>query len=162
MKPGSNTPILGSNNPPILGISPSYVSCVVISATLFLSISSGENKLNCIPTTLSILTFIIYIITHDKFLFYLAFGMVVIQYFVKSIKNIFSYFYSIFISSNNKNINLPILGRFSRPEGATNCGTYLVYPDKPATSYGMPSGHSEINWYFITYIILDILYTSLT
>ena len=45
-----------------------------------------------IPTTLSILTFIIYIITHDKFLFYLAFGMVVTQYFVKSIKNIFSHF----------------------------------------------------------------------
>ena len=55
---------------------------------------------------------------------------------------------------------LPLIGKGERPEGATNCGTYLVYPDKPATSYGMPSGHSEINWYFITYIILDILYTS--
>ena len=66
-----------------------------------------------IPTTLSILTFIIYIITHDKFLFYLAFGMIISQCFVKTIKNIFSYFYSIFISNNNKNINLPILGRFS-------------------------------------------------
>lgn len=52
---------------------------------------------------------------------------------------------------------LPFIGDGSRPEGASNCGTYLVYPDKPALSYGMPSGHSELAWFFSTYIILDLV-----
>ena len=110
-----------------------------------------------IPTTLSILTFIIYIITHDKFLFYLAFGMVVTQYFVKSIKNIFSHFYSIFINTN-KNTNLPILGRFSRPNGATNCGSFYKSPNNLSTSSGMPSGHSILAGFtsiYLYYYLID-------
>ena len=110
-----------------------------------------------IPTTLSILTFIIYIITHDKFLFYLAFGMVVTQYFVKSIKNIFSHFYSIFINTN-KNTNLPILGRFSRPDGATNCGSFYKSPNNLSTSSGMPSGHSILAGFtsiYLYYYLID-------
>lgn len=51
----------------------------------------------------------------------------------------------------------PIIGKGERPEGASNCGTYLVYPDKPALSYGMPSGHSELGWFFSTYLILEII-----
>lgn len=53
--------------------------------------------------------------------------------------------------------SLPIIGRGERPKGASNCGIYLVYPDKPSFSYGMPSGHSELGWFFSTYLILDIL-----
>ena len=53
--------------------------------------------------------------------------------------------------------SFPIIGSGKRPEGASNCGTYLVFPDKPAISYGMPSGHSELGWFFSTYLILDIL-----
>lgn len=53
--------------------------------------------------------------------------------------------------------SLPFIGSGERPEGASNCGTYLVYPDKPALSYGMPSGHSELGWFFSTYIILDLI-----
>jgi membrane-associated phospholipid phosphatase len=52
---------------------------------------------------------------------------------------------------------LPFIGSGDRPKGASNCGTYLVYPDKPANSYGMPSGHSELGWFFSTYIILDLI-----
>jgi len=110
-----------------------------------------------IPTSLSILTFIIYIITHDKLLFYFAFGMVVTQYFVKSIKNIFSYFYSIFINTN-KNINLPILGRFSRPEGAVNCGSFYKSTNNLSTSSGMPSSHSILAGFtsiYLYYYLID-------
>lgn len=60
---------------------------------------------------------------------------------------------------NTLNIDtLPIIGSGKRPDGATNCGSYLVYPDKLAISYGMPSGHSELSWFFSTYIILDLIY----
>jgi len=44
--PGSNTPIRGSNNPPITGLLFIYVSREVTSTTEFLRISSGDNILN--------------------------------------------------------------------------------------------------------------------
>jgi membrane-associated phospholipid phosphatase len=55
---------------------------------------------------------------------------------------------------------LPFIGYGKRPDGATNCGSYLVYPDKISISYGMPSGHSELSWFFATYIILDLIYNT--
>ena len=67
------------------------------------------------------------------------------------LKNLFKIIYNLF---NIKEI--PILGRGIRPNGATNCGSFLFYPDKPATSYGMPSGHSQSIWFLVTYLILII------
>jgi len=46
---------------------------------------------------------------------------------------------------------LPILGSGSRPPGATSCGTHIS--GKNATSFGMPSGHSQIAWTMGTYLI---------
>ena len=46
IKPLSNTPILGSNVPPITGLLPTYVSRDTISATEPLTISSGDKILN--------------------------------------------------------------------------------------------------------------------
>jgi membrane-associated phospholipid phosphatase len=45
-----------------------------------------------------------------------------------------------------------VLGRGSRPDGACNSSSFLVYPNKPATTYGMPSGHSQTAWFLATYI----------
>ena len=67
------------------------------------------------------------------------------------LKNLFKIIYNLF---NVKEI--PILGRGIRPDGATNCGSFLFYPDKPATIYGMPSGHSQSIWFLVTYLILII------
>ena len=67
------------------------------------------------------------------------------------LKNLFKIIYNLF---NVKEI--PILGQGIRPNGATNCGSFLFYPDKPATSYGMPSGHSQSIWFLVTYLILII------
>ena len=49
MVPGSNTPIRGSNRPPITGLLLIYVSLDVTSTTEFFLISSGDNILNCMP-----------------------------------------------------------------------------------------------------------------
>lgn len=49
----------------------------------------------------------------------------------------------------------PILGSGLRPKGAMNCG--IIANGKKATSYGMPSGHSQVTTAFVTYIILTIL-----
>ena len=49
----------------------------------------------------------------------------------------------------------PILGSGHRPPGAMNCG--MIANGKKATSYGMPSGHSQVTTAFVTYIILTLL-----
>ena len=51
-----------------------------------------------------------------------------------------------------KRESIPILGRGMRPEGACGCG--LINDNKPSTTFGMPSGHSQIAWSVSTYLIL--------
>lgn len=48
--------------------------------------------------------------------------------------------------------SLPILGIGARPNGASSCG--FILDNKLATSFGMPSGHSQIAWTIATYIII--------
>jgi membrane-associated phospholipid phosphatase len=48
-------------------------------------------------------------------------------------------------------------GQGSRPTGATNCGTFLKVSNPNAISFGMPSGHSQLAWFFTTYYILHII-----
>jgi len=43
----------------------------------------------------------------------------------------------------------------SRPSGASGCG--LKLDNNKSLSYGMPSGHSQIAWAFVTYLILKLL-----
>jgi membrane-associated phospholipid phosphatase len=47
-------------------------------------------------------------------------------------------------------------GQGSRPKGATNCGTFAFVSNPDALSFGMPSGHSQLAWFFSTYFILKI------
>lgn len=51
---------------------------------------------------------------------------------------------------------LPLLGLGMRPAGATNCSTFLTWPNTPAITYGMPSGHSQNAWFFATFMILEL------
>ena len=46
-----------------------------------------------------------------------------------------------------------VIGQGTRPPGATNSASFLVYPDKPSHTFGMPSGHSQTAWYLATYMI---------
>ncbi len=51
-------------------------------------------------------------------------------------------------------IDLPFLGRGIRPIGAQNCSDMPTMSNfvKKATSFGMPSGHSQNAWFFFTFI----------
>jgi len=51
--------------------------------------------------------------------------------------------------------SLPILGIGKRPANATSCGTYL--DGLLSTTYGMPSGHSQIAWSVAVYFILKMI-----
>lgn len=48
-------------------------------------------------------------------------------------------------------------GQGSRPNGCTNSGTFLKVSDPTAISFGMPSGHSQLAWFFSTYLILTLI-----
>ena len=123
-----------------------------------MNMNSINEIFRSIPVTLPLLTFVFALITKDKVIFYFACGMTITQMLVRHIKNIFLYFYSILISNTNKNIELPILGRFSRPDGANNCGSFYKSPDNISTSSGMPSGHSILAGFtsiFLYYYLID-------
>jgi len=55
------------------------------------------------------------------------------------------------------NKKYPILGKGTRPKGASHCGIWKDPPDYKTKSYGMPSGHAQEATGFATYIILDNL-----
>jgi len=50
----------------------------------------------------------------------------------------------------------PIIGSGERPKNAINCGSFInpYNPFKPSSSYGMPSGHSQLAVAVATYQIL--------
>ena len=50
-----------------------------------------------------------------------------------------------------------LLGKGTRPKGASHCGIWKDPPGYKTKSYGMPSGHSQGATGFATYIILDNL-----
>lgn len=52
------------------------------------------------------------------------------------------------------------LGQGTRPVGATNSASFLVYPDKPSQTFGMPSGHSQTAWYLAAYMIGSLFWTA--
>lgn len=52
---------------------------------------------------------------------------------------------------------IPFIGQGSRPKNCTNSGTFLKLNKPISTTFGMPSGHSQLAWFFSSYIILNIL-----
>lgn len=92
----------------------------------------------------------VYFITHDSnyLLFTFALGL-------SSLMNqIFKDFVFKKIMGSNE---LPILGKGTRPEGATDCGDFIDVYNRNSLSYGMPSGHSNFSAFFGLVIILMIL-----
>jgi membrane-associated phospholipid phosphatase len=47
---------------------------------------------------------------------------------------------------------IPLLGRGSRPDGATNSGYFLKLNKPKALTFGMPSGHAQKSWFMTTYL----------
>lgn len=83
--------------------------------------------------------------------FYLLISYIVVNLSNWTIKHaIFKPLYNIF---NKKSISILYIG--ARPDKAMGCG--FVNDNVLSTSYGMPSGHSQIAWTVATYIIIKII-----
>ena len=52
---------------------------------------------------------------------------------------------------------IPFIGQGTRPSGAYGCSSFISVPLIPATSFGMPSGHSQLGWFFAVYACLSII-----
>lgn len=57
---------------------------------------------------------------------------------------------------------IPLIGQGSRPIGAHSSSAFMHVPLIPATTYGMPSGHSQLAWFFATYACLNIINSRFT
>lgn len=56
------------------------------------------------------------------------------------------------LTGNYKGMSL--LGHGPRPAGSKGTGSFLEYPSlKPGTSWGMPSGHSQLAWYGFGFLV---------
>lgn len=52
---------------------------------------------------------------------------------------------------------IPLLGIGDRPKGASSCSTFLTFDNKLSTTFGMPSGHSQMAWIFSSFYIFKTL-----
>ena len=53
---------------------------------------------------------------------------------------------------------IPFIGQGTRPSGAHSCSSFISIPLMPAISFGMPSGHSQLAWFFAVYACLIVIY----
>lgn len=67
----------------------------------------------------------------------------------------FSLLYFFILLQLNEPLNTIFKNIFKsdRPDGASNCGI-INNPNKIATTFGMPSGHSQVAWFISIYLIL--------
>ena len=106
-----------------------------------------------IPCTMPFILFAIYFFTKNTLIFYLILGWFILDYCgIYFLKNIFFKPIGNYLSNIYQSNNLPIIGRFKRPEGATNCGCFYVKPDEFSFSQGMPSGHSILSGFVAVFM----------
>ena len=77
-------------------------------------------------------------------------------------KNVLKHMKNIWNKFNVK--SLPLIGIGERPKGAYGCSSFLSVDDIKnetlSSSYGMPSGHSQLAWLIIGYYGYDIFYSN--
>jgi membrane-associated phospholipid phosphatase len=107
-----------------------------------------------IPFILPVLSILFGIIFQHWESLYFGGSIVFVDIFItKSLKNFFKILYDLIGV-----VSLPIIGRGIRPDGATNCGCF-INPDtinQLAVSFGMPSGHSIVAGFLLSFVDIYI------
>ena len=105
-----------------------------------------------VPLTLPIIICIIYYNTKSRHILYLFIGTLLINFlYIPFIKKILSYLGN-YLSNIYGTIDIPIIGRFKRPEGATNCGVIYISENNYSSTSGMPSGHCILTAFTSIYL----------
>lgn len=113
------------------------------------------NILRATPSTYLVLTISYFLLKPSKLSLYLLISYLALNASNTTLKQIAEYIYSITVGKNNE---MPIFGLGRRPDGAIDCGSFLNFSKKPPISYGMPSGHSQLTWAVVSYLLMCIYY----
>jgi membrane-associated phospholipid phosphatase len=114
------------------------------------------NFVRATPATYLLVVIILFLGNPNKVTLYLLVSYIVLTLSVPILKEIV--FKPIYMILGKKNDKIPLLGYGRRPNGATDCGAFLNFNNKLATSFGMPSGHSQLTWMVATYLLCHLYF----
>lgn len=109
------------------------------------------NVLRATPSTYLVFVTAFFLLKPSKLSLYLLISYGVISVSSNIFKKISEIFYKSTVGKNNA---FWLLGLGRRPDGATDCGSFLKFDKKIPISFGMPSGHSMTTWAVVTYLLL--------
>lgn len=109
------------------------------------------NVIRATPSTYLVFVSAFFLLKPSKLSLYLLISYGAILVSSKIFKKISERFYDITVGKNNP---IWLLGLGRRPDGATDCASFLKFDKTPAMSFGMPSGHSMTTWTVVTYLLL--------
>lgn len=125
-------------------------------------ISNEHSLLNAsfrsMPFTLTIILIIVYLYTNNVVFLYLLLGRFLIRLCTIILKNVIFYPIGLYLSKQYNTIDIPIIGRFKRPDGAKNTDYFYIDDNNYSITEGMPSGHSMFMAFvcvFLYYYIID-------
>lgn len=109
------------------------------------------NILRATPSTYLFIVIVFFLLKPSKLSLYLLISYSIILVSSNIFKKISEIFYELTVGKNNP---IWLLGLGERPDGATDCASFLKFDKKRPISFGMPSGHSMITWTVVTYLLL--------
>ena len=104
------------------------------------------------PCTMPIILIVIYIFTKNIFIYYLIIGYCLCFVTILPLKDIIFKLPGKYLSNIFQTDDFPLIGRFKRPEGASNCDCFYVSPDNYSFTEGMPSGHSILSGFVAVFM----------
>ena len=115
------------------------------------------------PISIPLFFILLYTLTNNKYLLYNTVGICIIGLFIPFTKNKIMRPLNNILQYYTNTTDYPMIGRFTRPDGAKNANFFYNGEDNISYSLGMPSGHSMtaafISMYFYLYLINSNNYT---
>ena len=110
-----------------------------------------------VPFTLPILIIIHYYFYKNIYIFYLFCGTIIINYLCVPLLKKLCIPLGNYLSHIYNTEDLPFIGRFTRPIGATNTGCFYISDTNYTSTSGMPSGHCMLTTFTCVYLYYYII-----
>lgn len=105
------------------------------------------------PTLFPVVLTAYFLINPSYLTFYLLISYLGLNVSNHILKKTFKMIYKVTVGVDQP---MAILGFGRRPTEATDCASFLNFNNTKPKSYGMPSGHSQVTWCVVTYLLLHI------